>query len=60
MTHSSARTTSRLSSYCDGLNRREMLSVGSLGGLGLGPLLLHRHQRYLEQLLVFLQPQEYH
>ncbi|HAA59905.1 MAG TPA: DUF1501 domain-containing protein [Planctomycetaceae bacterium] len=39
MTHSSARTTSRLSSYCDGLNRREMLSVGSLGGLGLAELL---------------------
>ena len=39
MTNSSSQRTSRLSSYCDGLSRREMLSVGSLGGLGLAELM---------------------
>ncbi|MFP6703695.1 MAG: DUF1501 domain-containing protein, partial [Planctomycetaceae bacterium] len=29
----------RLSSYCDGLSRRDMLTVGSLGGLSLAELM---------------------
>ena len=39
MTRSTSPHRSRLSSYCDGLSRREMLPVGSLGGLSLAELM---------------------